>query len=42
ELRRNMTGAESLLWLNLRNRKLMNLKFNRQHPIIYQMDKNEP
>ena len=20
----------------------MNLKFNRQHPIIYQMDKNEP
>ena len=42
ELRRNLTGAEGLLWQNLRNRKLLNLKFNRQHPIIYQIDKNEP
>jgi len=42
ELRRNMTGAEKLLWANLRNRKFFNLKFLRQHPIIYQVIQNEP
>jgi very-short-patch-repair endonuclease len=42
ELRRNMTGTEALLWANLRNRKLMNLKFLRQHPIIYQVIQNKP
>ena len=42
ELRRNMTGAENLLWANLRNRKLLNLKFLRQHPIIYQVIHNKP
>ena len=42
KLRRNMTAAEDLLWANLRNRKLMNLKFLRQHPIIYQVIDNEP
>lgn len=41
-LRRNSTGAEQLLWLNLRNRRLMNLKFLRQHPFIYQVIDNEP
>ena len=32
-LRRNMTDAEFLLWNRLRNKKLDNLKFNRQHSI---------
>jgi len=36
ELRRNSTGSESILWANLRNRKLSGKKFNRQFPIIYQ------
>jgi len=42
ELRRNMTDAEKLLWLNLKNRKLLKLKFLRQHPFIYQVVNNEP
>lgn len=42
ELRQNMTGAEQLLWLNLKNRKLLGLKFLRQHPIIYQVSENRP
>ena len=42
ELRLNMTEAEKLLWLNLRNRKFMNLKFLRQHPFIYQLVQNTP
>jgi leucyl-tRNA synthetase len=42
ELRHNMTGAENLLWANLRNRRFLNLKFLRQHPIVYQMFKNKP
>ena len=33
ELRKNMTDAEDKLWQRLRNRKLNNLKFRRQHPI---------
>jgi very-short-patch-repair endonuclease len=32
-LRQEMTDAEKLLWKALRNRKLNNLKFRRQHPI---------
>ena len=28
-----MTPAENLLWQNLRNRKVSNCKFRRQHPI---------
>lgn len=28
-----MTPAENLLWQNLRNRKISNQKFRRQHPI---------
>jgi len=31
-LRQGQTKAEDILWKNLRNRKLMNLKFRRQHP----------
>lgn len=33
ELRQNSTEAEMKLWKALRNRKLLNLKFRRQHPI---------
>jgi len=32
-LRKRMTPAEKLLWINLRNRKLSGYKFRRQHPI---------
>jgi len=32
-LKKVMTPAENLLWLNLRNRKTMGYKFRRQHPI---------
>jgi very-short-patch-repair endonuclease len=32
-LRKRMTPAEIILWENLRNRKLANTKFRRQHPI---------
>ncbi len=42
ELRKTMTKAESLLWQKLRNRKFLNLKFLRQHPIIYQVIDNKP
>jgi leucyl-tRNA synthetase len=42
ELRRNMTEAESLLWLNLRNRRFLNLKFLRQHPVVYEVFRNKP
>jgi very-short-patch-repair endonuclease len=33
ELRKNMTDAEKVLWQQLRNRKLGDLKFRRQHPV---------
>lgn len=33
KLRQPLTEAEKLLWENLRNRKLLGLKFRRQHPI---------
>lgn len=33
ELRKNMTYAEKVLWQQLRNRKLGDLKFRRQHPV---------
>ena len=33
ELRKNMTRSEKLLWDRLRNRKVANCKFRRQHPI---------
>ncbi|MBI9064006.1 MAG: DUF559 domain-containing protein [Marinilabiliaceae bacterium] len=34
-LRQNITHAEKLLWVRLRNRKLCGLKFRRQHPIYF-------
>ena len=33
ELRKNMTPAEKALWDKIRNRKVANCKFRRQHPI---------
>ena len=33
ELRNSMTPVEKLLWYELRNRKIANCKFRRQHPI---------
>ena len=33
DLRRQQTPAEKILWEHLRNRKLINHKFLRQHPI---------
>jgi leucyl-tRNA synthetase len=35
ELRSNATHSETLLWKELRNRKLCGYKFLRQHPIVY-------
>jgi very-short-patch-repair endonuclease len=35
ELRINATPLETLLWKELRNRKLCGYKFLRQHPIVY-------
>jgi very-short-patch-repair endonuclease len=33
ELRRNMTEAEKILWIELKNKKIFNTRFRRQHPI---------
>jgi very-short-patch-repair endonuclease len=38
-LRRNQTNAEKQFWHQVRNRKINGLKFLRQHPFIYQVDK---
>jgi len=35
ELRKNLTPSETILWEELRNRKLSGYKFLRQHPIVY-------
>ncbi|HNR42682.1 MAG TPA: endonuclease domain-containing protein [Bacteroidales bacterium] len=35
ELRANMTESESIIWNELRGRKLNGYKFLRQHPILY-------
>ncbi len=35
ELRKIMTPAEKALWQELRNRKIANAKFRRQHPVKY-------
>jgi len=35
ELRNKATPSETLLWKELRNRKLCGYKFLRQHPIVY-------
>jgi very-short-patch-repair endonuclease len=36
ELRNNPTTAENKLWRALKDRRFLNLKFLRQHPIFYQ------
>ncbi|MBE0469707.1 MAG: endonuclease domain-containing protein [Methyloprofundus sp.] len=33
-LRKNQTDVEQILWLQLRNRRLLNYKFRRQFPIV--------
>ena len=33
DLRNNQTNAENIIWFNIRNRKLNNIKFKRQVPI---------
>ncbi len=38
KLRKEQTPAEARLWTVLRNRKFLGLKFNRQHPIFYDLD----
>jgi very-short-patch-repair endonuclease len=40
-LRKNMTKEEEKFWHFLRNRKFHNLKFFRQHPIVYEWINNE-
>ncbi|WP_167615771.1 endonuclease domain-containing protein [Maribellus sediminis] len=42
KLRRVMTEEENMLWQKLRGRKLLGLKFLRQHPIIYDRINHEP
>jgi len=37
-LRKNQTEAEKILWSQLRNRKLNNQKFLRQHPIFFEIN----
>ncbi|MFA9390006.1 MAG: endonuclease domain-containing protein [Prolixibacteraceae bacterium] len=32
-LRKNMTNAEKILWDRLKNKKVLNVRFRRQHPI---------
>ena len=43
KLRNEPTDSESILWQEIRNRKLSGRKFLRQHPIIYDVnrDKND-
>lgn len=40
-LRRNMTEEEKILWHKLRGRKFHGLKFLRQHPITYDIIKDD-
>lgn len=37
-LRKDQTHAETILWERLRNRKFLNKKFLRQHPIFFQIE----
>lgn len=41
DLRRNSTHAEVLLWEAIRNRKLDDKKFLRQHPLFYDLTGKE-
>jgi very-short-patch-repair endonuclease len=40
KLRNNPTSSESKLWKVIRNKQLMGRKFLRQHPIIYDINRN--
>jgi len=40
-LRKNQTETEDILWKRLKNRKFLNKKFLRQHPIIYKIENTE-
>jgi very-short-patch-repair endonuclease len=41
DLRRNSTNAENIFWESVRNNKLLNKKFYRQHPIFYDLTGTE-
>ncbi|MFH0893019.1 MAG: endonuclease domain-containing protein [Bacteroidota bacterium] len=41
KLRRNQTPEEELLWGFLRNRNFNEIKFVRQHPLVYEVNKGE-
>lgn len=38
KLRQNNTPAEKLFWKTVRNRQIKRYKFNRQYPIIFEID----
>jgi len=38
ELRKNQTNAEKIFWEQVRNRKFMGLKINRQFPIFFDLN----
>lgn len=38
KLRRNCTSAENLFWQTVRNRQIKGYKFNRQYPIVFEID----
>jgi len=40
-LRKNQTKAEEILWKRLRNRRFLNLKFLRQHPICFKIENSK-
>jgi very-short-patch-repair endonuclease len=41
DLRKNLTETEEILWERLRNRRFLNCKFLRQHPISFYIDEKE-
>ncbi|MCC5914794.1 MAG: DUF559 domain-containing protein [Balneolaceae bacterium] len=41
ELRKRSTPAEKLLWNELRDRRFQDIKFIRQYPIIYEVDRGQ-
>lgn len=41
DLRRQSTEAEKIFWEAVRNKKLLNRKFTRQHPILYDLNGSE-
>jgi very-short-patch-repair endonuclease len=41
ELRKNQTETEKILWDRLINRKFLNKKFLRQHPIVFKIEDTE-